>query len=1332
MVGKNALIIQDFNRPVDVTGYDPTLGVKRSLRTVSAALAYDDPSDGHTVILVIHQAIHVPTMSHNLITPMQLRMNDVQVREIPRFLTDHSDADSHSILIPDPDGGNPYKIPLSLHGIVSFFPTRRPTPQEFGSSSDRYELTYETPAWDPNSNEFELQETHAQGHPIPIPGIGDNGRLRLSAISRPNPCFERDNPLPTAASNLSDEFILDNLNSIQSISTTRRRGTQPGQLATRWGIGVDTARRTIDATTQRGVRTVSHPSLSRRFRTNDRQLRYRRLTATVYSDTLISKVKSKRGNSYAQVFATKFGWCRVFPMRLKSEAHHALSLLFARDGVPPTIVVDGSKEQTQGKFRHKARQADCHLRAVEPHSPWSNAAEAAIRELKRGAGRKMVKSGAPRRLWDYCLELEALIRSNTALDIFELRGQVPETVMSGETSDISPFVEFEWYQWVMFRDTGVSYPHDREVLGRYLGPSVDVGPAMTAQILKSNGWVVHRSTYRALTNDEWEEPHQVRKRAEFDTDVSKKLGVGYDHDREADAEDSPDVIERTPVHTLHEEEALRDEATSGCGTREPPSEPSSSMGDQYIGAEVQLPLGGSVSQGRVRKRKSHPDGSDLGTANANPILDTRVYEVEFESGATADFAANIIAENMWSQCDSEGQQFVLLDEVIDHRKTTTTTPGDHSDTGCAKPKSTRGWQMCVRWKDGSTTWEPLSRLKESNPVEIAEYATAKGLQGEPAFAWWVPYTIKKRDRIVAAVNKRYHKRTHKFGIQVPKTVDEALQLDKVNGNTLWADAIRKEMDAVRVAFKVLDSDEAVPATFQQIRCHMIFDVKMEDFRRKARYVAGGHTTETPATLTYASVVSRESVRIALTMAALHGLEVKTGDIKNAYLTAPVSEKIWTTCGPEFGQDQGKRAIIVRSLYGLKSAGASFRNHLADCMRSLGYTACLADQDVWYKAETRPDGFKYYAYVLLYVDDALSIHHDGTEVLKQIDFFFRMKPGSIGDPDMYLGGKLRQTRLANGVDAWGLSSSKYVQEAVRNVEKFLSERKGGRKLPRRAATPFERDYRPETDESPELRHEDASFYQSQIGVLRWMVEMGRIDIITEVSLLASHLTLPREGHLDAVLHVYAYLRKKHNARIVFDPSYPPIDMTAFKECNWKEFYGDVVEATPPNAPEARGKEVDLRVFVDSDHAGEHATRRSRTGYLVYMNMSPIAWYSKRQATVETSVFGAEFVAMKTAMDTARGIRYKLRMMGIPLSGPTYFYGDNMSVIHNTQRPESQLRKKANAICYHAIRESVAMGEMLTGHIRSENNPADLCTKVIPGGQKRTHLLNLIMYDLADYD
>ena len=113
-----------------------------------------------------------------------------------------------------------------------------------------------------------------------------------------------------------------------------------------------------------------------------------------------------------------------------------------------------------------------------------------------------------------------------------------------------------------------------------------------------------------------------------------------------------------------------------------------------------------------------------------------------------------------------------------------------------------------------------------------------------------------------------------------------------------------------------------------------------------------------------------------------------------------------------------------------------------------------------------------------------------------------------------------------------------------------------------------------------------------------------------------------------------------------------------------------------------------------------------------------------------MFGAEFVAMKNGMETLRGLRYKLRMMGVELSGPTYVYGDNMSVIHNTQRPESTLKKKSNAICYHAIREAVAMGECLTGHVPTQSNPADLCTKVIPGGQKRDGLVNMILYDLGE--
>ena len=227
----------------------------------------------------------------------------------------------------------------------------------------------------------------------------------------------------------------------------------------------------------------------------------------------------------------------------------------------------------------------------------------------------------------------------------------------------------------------------------------------------------------------------------------------------------------------------------------------------------------------------------------------------------------------------------------------------------------------------------------------------------------------------------------------------------------------QEMAKVRVAFQILNDGETMPPTFQQIRCHLVFNVKMKDFCRKAQFVARGHMTKAPVTLMFASIVSRESVCIALTLAALNDLKVKTADVENAYLTIPVTKKIWCILGSEFGDDAGKTAIIVRSLYGLKSARAAFRKHLADCMMHLGWQSCRADQDLWLKPEVRPeDGHKYYAYALLYVNDILVVHHHAEQCLKEIDHFFKMKPGSIGDPDYYLGAKLHPTILPNGVTA----------------------------------------------------------------------------------------------------------------------------------------------------------------------------------------------------------------------------------------------------------------------------------------------------------------------------
>jgi hypothetical protein len=132
--------------------------------------------------------------------------------------------------------------------------------------------------------------------------------------------------------------------------------------------------------------------------------------------------------------------------------------------------------------------------------------------------------------------------------------------------------------------------------------------------------------------------------------------------------------------------------------------------------------------------------------------------------------------------------------------------------------------VCCQWKDGSTSWESLANLKESHPIETAEYAVTKGLDHEPAFNWWVPHVLKKCNQIISLVCRRttrYLKRTHKCGIEIPKTVKEALALDRKNDNTLWADATAKEMREVCIAFNILPDGGAAPIGYQKIPCHMI-------------------------------------------------------------------------------------------------------------------------------------------------------------------------------------------------------------------------------------------------------------------------------------------------------------------------------------------------------------------------------------------------------------------------------------------------------------------------------------------------------------------------------
>ena len=1058
-------------------------------------------------------------------------------------------------------------------------------------------------------------------------------------------------------------------------------------------------------------------------------LRYKRIQSTFYTDTMFANEhKSVRQYTCCQLFVSDKGFVAVYPMQSQNEFPTALHWFCKQVGVPVELIVDGHKAQTSSEVKTFCHQVGTTLRILETGTPWANRAELYIGLLKEAVRRDMRNSNSPMSLWCYCIERRAKIHNAVPRPLFQAQGQTPYTCTFGVQNDISNLCNFAWYEWVYYRDQG-SFPQNKEKLGRVLGPTTNEGNQMAQAVLAATGRVVPRRTLRKLTKAELFSETEKRKRKIFDDIILKKLGDSVCKPEKPIADafvPYENEVDPAPVQLPDDNDPIDKDGTS---VFEKP------ITDQWINAELKLPQGELLRNARVLGQSKDGNGEPIGEYDPNPLLNTTIYDVEFPDGEIREYAANVIAENMYVQVDSEGYRYQLLDSILDCEKTSSAVEIDdlyiNTKSGQKRMrKTTSGWNLLVRWKNDSEEWVPLKVLKQQCPLEVAEFAVAKGIDKEPAFVWWVPFTLRRRDRIIASVTARFRTPTHKYGVEIPRTIEEALAMDKANGNTLWRDAINKEMGNLKVAFDILTEGSKPPKGYTPASGHLVFDVRMT-LERKARWVKDGHKTADPEWSTFAGVVSRESVRIALTYAALNGLPVCAADIQNAYLQAPASEKHYIICGPEFGlENVGKVAVIVRALYGGKSANADYWRHVREAMTELEFESCKADPDVWLRPATKLDGTSYYQYVLLYTDDILAIMEEPERFLRdELGKLFTLKEKSIGPPTQYLGNKMSEVTLDNGIKCWSASSSQYVQNAVKNVDDYRY--KHGLAPLQKSKAPWPTNYRPETDVTPELEPQQASYYQSLIGILRWIVELGRVDINMEVSAMASMMALPREGHLKVLFQMFGFLKLRHNAVMVFDPTEPDIDATQFTREDWSGTpYGICNEDIPPNAPEPRGVGFIMRAFVDSDHAGDIVTRRSRTCFMIFLNSSLIYWYSKKQGSCETSSFGSEFIAMKSCCEYVRGLRYKLRMMGIPVEFPTFTFGDNRSVLVNSAKPHSSLKKKSSSIAFHFVREGVAKDELRVAYINTNLNCADLGTKSLPHGEKRTRHTSYLLHYVYD--
>ena len=225
---------------------------------------------------------------------------------------------------------------------------------------------------------------------------------------------------------------------------------------------------------------------------------------------------------------------------------------------------------------------------------------------------------------------------------------------------------------------------------------------------------------------------------------------------------------------------------------------------------------------------------------------------------------------------------------------------------------------------------------------------------------------------------------------------------------------------------------------------------------------------------------------------------------------------------------GKTAQIVRALYGMKSSGAAWRDIISTFLKyEMKFDMCQADNDIWHKVDTMSDGTKYYSYICIYMDDILVCSEFPKLYMDKIGEKFTLKKGSIGEPSVYLRADFRKKESIGGTPIWITGANSYVNKTIRIVDNILQS--NGMKVSGSAKAPYSNTtYRPEFDISSFCDPNQIRIYQQLIGMLRWLVELGRIDVQLEVTQLSSFLAGQRIGHLHRAFHVFKYLKEHKNS------------------------------------------------------------------------------------------------------------------------------------------------------------------------------------------------------------
>ena len=1092
---------------------------------------------------------------------------------------------------------------------------------------------------------------------------------------------------PAATDNCSDfaDYVDDCIASVRMVNKlyftheaqVERRQMDFNRLKPNFGwLPIERIKRTLENTTQY-ARADTRIPMRKHFKTRFPAANVPRWDETVATDMIFSDVpahddgiKGHGGTTIAQLFTgIKSLVTDLFPLKSKSDMVGAFEDLIRRRGAPNALGSDNAKEQTAKAVDELLRMYHIGDFQCEPHYQHQNDAERRIQDIKKLSDGIMDRTGTPSKMWLLCILYVVYLHNHMSVE--SLGWKTPLQCKDGQRSDVSALLLFRWWEPVYYSVEARTYPSGtREKLGRWVGIAENQGDALTYLVLDDNTEkVVVRSNVRSALD-----PNNPNLRAETPTAGPSPVFGEVEPSRKPilmSASELPDgkYIERSEL-------------------RLPKFTPEELLGLTFIretadGQKVRAKI---VRQIIELEDKAHEKIKFLCELGESQIDELITY--------------NELCEIVESQHEAETDESTAwaYKSIIGHQGPLKPNHPDY--------KGSR-YNVLVSWEDGTESYEPVDIVRKDDAISLAQYAVDNDLLDTEG--WKSLKRIAKNRKVLQRMlkqsvlaAKRYGsgRPVWMFGVQVPNNDVEADRLDIANGNTKWAESRKKELDQMDEysVFRDTGIGDLKPAGFKKINIRMIYSVK-HDLRHKARLVAGGHLTDPSEESNYSGVVSLRSLRILLTVAELNGMTTKVADIGNAYLEAYTKEKVYIVASGIFGERAGHTLIIEKALYGLRSSGARFHDRLSDTLRDMGYVPCKADPDVWLK-----DCGTHYEYVCVYVDDLMVMSKDPDEFFRILTEIHKYKLKGVGDPAYHLGGDF--FRDDDGTLAWGAKS--YVEKMLRNYEIMFSSK------PKMYTSPMESGDHPELDVTELLDADGISQYQSLIGALQWAITLGRFELLAGIASMASFRVAPRVGHLERLKRMYGYLRKRPDAAIRFRTGIPNHERAAMPDVyDWSQsVYGALAEDLPSDMPIPKGKAVRITTYEDANLMHCLLTGRSCTGVIHLLNQTPIYWFSKKQKSVETATYGSEFVAAKIATEQIMDLKYTVRMMGIPLDGPAWMFGDNQSVIVSSTLPHSALNKRHNALAYHRVREAVAAGVMYFMKVSGKTNVSDIFTKFLP--------------------